>query len=247
MNRINHWLRSQLGISKTEANGMVILIPLVFLFIISPYWYRNYKAQNVELKVEDQLVLDSLVAVWRKSIIIDSSAGDIEPYAVHRYSKFKNKRFESTERVDKRPKRKVYNTKIEIFDLNTADTIKLRQIRGIGSVLSKRIIKYRDLLGGFTNKDQLKEVYGLKDSVIFALDSMSTLSATFTPAQIDINKIDEWSLSKHPYISRTLAKAIINYRFQHGPFNQVADLQNIHQLDSLKLKQITPYIKFQEP
>ncbi|MTI41805.1 ComEA family DNA-binding protein [Fulvivirga lutimaris] len=247
MNRINHWLRSQLGISKTEANGMIILIPLVFLFIVSPYWYRNYKAQNVELLIEDQLVLDSLVAVWRKSIIIDSSSGDIEPYVVHRYNKFKSKRFESTERADRKPEKKVYKVKIETFDLNSADTINFKQIRGIGSVLSKRIIKYRDLLGGFTNKGQLKEVYGLKDSVILALDSVSTLSVAFTPEQIDINKADEYSLSKHPYISRTLAKAIINYRFQHGPFNQVADLQNIHRLDSLKLQQITPYIKFQEP
>ena len=101
-------------------------------------------------------------------------------------------------------------------------------------------------MGGFTSKDQLKEVYGLKDTVILALDSVTILSETFIPSQIDINNIDEYGLSKHPYISRNLAKAIINYRFQHGPFNQLADLQNIHLLDSLKLRQITPYIKFKE-
>lgn len=247
MNRINHWLRSQLGISKSEANGMIILIPLMFLFIISPYWYHNYKAQNTTVSINDQVVLDSMVAIWKRSVVIDSSE-EIEPYTVHRYSTFKNKRFESPKTKTKYPvKKSIARPKIEIFDLNVADTNNLKQIRGIGSVLSRRIVKYRDLLGGFTSKSQLKEVYGLKDSVILALDSLSSLSITFVPNQIDINNADEYTISKHPYISKNLAKAIINYRFQHGPFNQVADLQNIHQIDSLKLKQITPYIKFQEP
>lgn len=220
----------------------------MFVFIISPYQYRNYKAQNTQIDLNNKEVLDSLVAVWRRQVIIDSLSDAPEPYTIHRYNTFKNKRFESS-KSKKKDYRKITPFKpiIEVFDLNTADTVSLKQIKGIGSVLSKRIIKYRDLLGGFTNKTQLKEVYGLKDSVVMALDSLSILSATFTPTQIDINAIDEYGLSKHPYISKSLAKAIINYRFQHGPINQVTDLQNIHLLDSLKLQQIAPYIKFQEP
>jgi hypothetical protein len=45
--------------------------------------------------------------------------------------------------------------------LNEADTNQLRQLKGIGPVLSNRIIKYRNSLGGFVDKSQLKEVWGL--------------------------------------------------------------------------------------
>lgn len=50
-------------------------------------------------------------------------------------------------------------------NLNTASASDLLPIHGIGPVLSKRIIKYRDAIGGYTNKDQLYKVYGL-DSVV---------------------------------------------------------------------------------
>ena len=41
------------------------------------------------------------------------------------------------------------------IDLNIADTLTLKKLKGVGSVYSNRIIKYRDLLGGFSNKRQL--------------------------------------------------------------------------------------------
>lgn len=46
-------------------------------------------------------------------------------------------------------------------DLNAADSTELQKVSGIGPVLSKRIVKYRKLIGGFTDKSQLKKVYGL--------------------------------------------------------------------------------------
>ncbi len=53
------------------------------------------------------------------------------------------------------------------FDINTADTTQLAELRGIGSKLSARIVKYRDALGGFHSTEQYVEVYGL-DSILLA-------------------------------------------------------------------------------
>ena len=48
-----------------------------------------------------------------------------------------------------------------IKDINTATAEELIEIRGIGAVLSKRIVKYRASIKGFDLMEQLNQVYGL--------------------------------------------------------------------------------------
>lgn len=128
------------------------------------------------------------------------------------------------------------------FNLNEADTTQLQGIYGIGPVLSKRIIAYRERLGGFLTTQQLNEVYGLDSAVVNRIAEASFLAESFTPRTININTADENSLSVHPYLSKKLAKAIVVYRFQHGKFNAVDDLQKIHGLEKHVLDKIYPYL-----
>ena len=51
-------------------------------------------------------------------------------------------------------------------DLNTASAEDLQRVRGIGPTLSERIVKFRTRLGGFSENDQLKEVYGLTEEIV---------------------------------------------------------------------------------
>ena len=58
-----------------------------------------------------------------------------------------------------------YTTKYKekvVVELNSADTTILQKIPGIGSSFSKRIVKYRALLGGFYTVEQLAVVYGIE-------------------------------------------------------------------------------------
>lgn len=48
------------------------------------------------------------------------------------------------------------------LDINTATAEEFETLPGIGKTLSKRIVKYRNTLGGFSNIDQLKRVYYLE-------------------------------------------------------------------------------------
>src|SRR5690606_106619 len=63
-------------------------------------------------------------------------------------------------------KKQLKKNAIARFDINTCDTATLKQVYGIGPVLAERITKYRSLLGGFVTKEQLNEVYGLKDEAL---------------------------------------------------------------------------------
>jgi len=128
------------------------------------------------------------------------------------------------------------------FDLNTTDTTQLIKIYGIGPKLSKRIITYRDKLGGFVSTEQLKEVYGLDTTVIHELLRKSFIENDFRPRLIDINKVTEKELNDHPYIKYKLAKAITAYRFQHGAFQAIDDLKKVALIDGITFQKIKPYL-----
>ena len=128
------------------------------------------------------------------------------------------------------------------FDLNTADTTELVKIRGIGSKLAMRILKFRDNLGGFHNETQLREVFGLDSAVV---DETLKYAYVRSPQlrNININEVSAETL-KHPYLKPYVARAIVAYRQQHGPFGSVKDLANIKVLDAKTLEKIAPYLAF---
>ncbi len=131
------------------------------------------------------------------------------------------------------------------FDINRADTAMLQVIRGIGSVLSRRIVKYRSRLGGFVRPEQLYEVYNLDSAVVQKLLEMSFIAADFEPQKLAVNRATVSELADHPYISRQQARLIVAYRQQHGPFASVADLSQVYGMDSLTLHNILPYLSWE--
>ncbi len=128
-------------------------------------------------------------------------------------------------------------------DLNSADTLQLMALPGIGSRLANRIVLFRERLGGFCSVTQLSEVYGLPDTVFQKLAPQ--LRCDGVVRKLDINTADKEALGKHPYIRWSLAGVLIRYRDRHGRFNTVDDLKSIHRLDSAVLRKIEPYLRFQ--
>ena len=98
-----------------------------------------------------------------------------------------------------------------VIEINSADTAEFAVLKGIGPVLSKRIVLYRKALGGFCDVEQLKEVYGMPPNTIdenrkyLSVDSLAI-------RRVNINKVSLRRLKNHPYIGFYLAKAIIEYR-----------------------------------
>lgn len=133
--------------------------------------------------------------------------------------------------------------KVEIkFDLNRADTVLLMSVYGIGSKLSKRIVAFRESLGGFIYLDQLFEVYGLDSVVVGRLKENSFIQPDFYPRILNLNEATEAQLETHPYISKRMAKAIVTYRFQHGRYHSIEDLRKIINVDDAMLAKLKPYL-----
>lgn len=141
----------------------------------------------------------------------------------------------------------ITKTKSKIkFDLNLADTAQLKKIYGIGPVLALRIVKYRLQLGGFIKPEQIAEVYGLDSSVVNKILKVSFLDQNFQPNLINVNTASEFDLDAHPYITKPMAKAIVTYRFQHGKFDKVEDIRNLHLFNEQVASKLMPYLKVED-
>lgn len=128
------------------------------------------------------------------------------------------------------------------IELNTADTAEWKKIRGIGTVLASRIVKFRDRMGGFAQKEQLYEVYGL-DSLLVQ-ENWNKWLLNVPAKKILLNTTTEEELGQHPYVGKKIAKVIVNYRSQHGPYKTAKDLEAIVLLDKEKIKKLEPYLSF---
>jgi len=135
--------------------------------------------------------------------------------------------------------------KISKHDINLADTTQLKSLKGIGTVLSNRIIKFREKLGGFYTMEQLKDVYGLPTELIDNLYQSFFVANDFKPVQIKINTCLKEELASHPYFDWKSADLIINYRKQHFPLKSAEDLLEIPVISPELVKKVTPYLSFE--
>ena len=130
-----------------------------------------------------------------------------------------------------------------VIEINRADTLELDKIRGVGPAFARRIVKYRERLGGFYNKEQLFEVFGvdtpkfneIKDQISIDLGSIS---------KININTAEFDDLKRHPYLSFKQMNAIVNYRKQHGSYKSIDDLAKVLILKPETIQKIALYLDF---
>ncbi|MBX2890742.1 MAG: helix-hairpin-helix domain-containing protein [Saprospiraceae bacterium] len=128
------------------------------------------------------------------------------------------------------------------LDINRSSMEDWQRLPGIGEKRARQIVNFREALGGFLSVEQVKEVYGLPDSVFQNIQPMLVL-APYQVRAININTASEEDMGKHPYVSKKQAKHIVAYREQHGAFASVDDLTKIIALtDKQWLDKVRPYL-----
>ena len=123
--------------------------------------------------------------------------------------------------------------------LNHADTTALRHVPGIGSGYARRIVNYRQRLGGFCRVEQLREIDGFPESALpfFELGEVSL-------QKLDINHLSLQQLKAHPYIGFYRAKAITDYRRLHGPLQNLQQLRLLKEFSAQDIQRLEPYIQY---
>jgi competence protein ComEA len=144
------------------------------------------------------------------------------------------------------PARDIYSKKAaagEIIDINSADSAKLTMVRGIGPSFARRIIRYRERLGGFHSKEQLKEVFGIDEAKYAEIKNGVTVKGNHL-TKLNVNTATFDQLRRFPYLSFKQMNAIIEYHNQHGDYESIDDMKNIAILDDGILRKIEPYLIF---
>jgi DNA uptake protein ComE-like DNA-binding protein len=132
-----------------------------------------------------------------------------------------------------------------ILDLNTADTTELMLIRGIGPFTARRIIRYREQLGGYYSPEQLRDL-AREDTRLSGLDTL-THCFVATPDSIrpmQVNYCSVRNLANHPYISFTQAQAIYELRRRKINLKNIDEIKKIDCLSEKDIERLRPYLDF---
>ena len=129
-------------------------------------------------------------------------------------------------------------------ELNSCDSAALDSVFFMSSYLAGRIINYRNRIGGFFELTQIQLIYGI-DSTVYAKISTHLSLDSANVIRIDLNKVSLEKLGQHPYIGYKLAKVMVNYRAQHGPFKSKSDLKKIILINEEIFRKIERYILIQ--
>lgn len=146
------------------------------------------------------------------------------------------------EQTDEHLNKSVFTNKgvVSILELNSVDSIQLIKLKGIGGYFANKIIKYRNLLGGFFEKEQLMEVWNLNGEKYNEIQEYVTIDISKVK-KININSCTVQEL-KHPYLKWNQINAIVNYREKHGKYKAVDEIKRTDLVDDETLRKIAPYL-----
>lgn len=127
-----------------------------------------------------------------------------------------------------------------LVDLNLADTTELKKIPGIGSVIARMIVEYRQRLGGFYALSQLREIRidHTRLAGWFVVDPQEI-------RRINLNQCCIERLYHHPYFNFYQAKAIVEYRRKRGKLNSLKPFSHFEEFSETDLEKISHYVCFE--
>ena len=131
-----------------------------------------------------------------------------------------------------------------IVELNSADTVLLMQVKGIGRGYAKGIVRFRQTTGGFVSVDQLSEVYGMRPENLEKIRPFCVVNQSLVK-KIKVNIASVERLKSHPYLNFYKAKAIFELRRSKGKLHTINDLNVLSEFTADDLVRIEPYLSFE--
>lgn len=231
--------------SRGQRRAIIFLL-LVLILLICILASENIGNNRTEIAIDPLKIADSLY------VRIDNDKRNRDNYRrykdkepVYKKNKKQSSDFsyehkkEENKEIKKYPKQEKFNAGI-IIDVNTADTSILKKIPGIGSVISRNIVNYRNRLGGFYNTAQLLEVQYVDSTLMKWFEVKSDVFR-----KIKINKAGIDELRSHPYMDFYKAKAIIDFRRKRGSIDGMSQISMFEEFTEEDIDKLSHYFSFE--
>jgi DNA uptake protein ComE-like DNA-binding protein len=105
--------------------------------------------------------------------------------------------------------------------VNQADTTLLQRVPGIGPYYARRIVSYRQRLGGYYRMEQLLEIEGFPESAL----GYFSIADDGVVRKLNVNRLSLNELRRHPYVGYYRAKQIVDFRRTHGRISSLNELK----------------------
>ena len=128
----------------------------------------------------------------------------------------------------------------EHISLNSADTSQLRKVPGIGSYYARKIVGYRERLGGYCRVEQLLEIENFPETAV----AYFTVSDHPRLQKLNLNRLSQNELKRHPYINYYQAREIVDYRRLHGRLESLQQLSLLKDFPKEAIERLEPYVEF---
>lgn len=140
-----------------------------------------------------------------------------------------------------RPAYPIKLTGDETIDINTADSAQLCRVPGIGPYFSRKIVWYRQRLGGYVSTEQLLQIED------FPADAIAWMIVADTAGvrKLEVNHLSTRKLMKHPYMGYYRAQEIADYRRVHGPIRDAETLKTLPHFTQEDIQRLLPYLSFE--
>ena len=231
--KLSNIIKDYFSFNRKEQRGLFVLISILTGLIIAD----AVISEVLPRKPVDFSEFAKEVAAFQKEIILRDSMEKLEKQKKYmlRYAGPFGNYPDSGKRYKSLPK------EIFIIELNSADTFELQRLRGIGPSFAKRIIKYRDRLGGYLDKSQLLEIFGMDTLKYNEIKDHLTVNPD-SIRKINLNSVTFKELLAHPYFPFELTKNIMIYRKDHKKFTGTEELLKIKNINDSIYQKIRPYV-----
>lgn len=227
--------------TKGERRGVIALLLIASLFLLVRVLLANrYEGSSADT-VEEPFV-SSVDESGGRSLSLSSAGGVSErSLSLSKGPKGETREFKHSTRTSRRSAKTD-----EMVELNSADTTRLKMLRGIGSGYAKMIVAYREKLGGFYAASQLLEVYKFPDETYQKIKHQLSVDTTLI-RKIKINEATVKELKSHPYISYYQALSIVENRELQPEmrYNSLYDMVVDEDLKEEDILKVAPYFSFE--
>ena len=128
------------------------------------------------------------------------------------------------------------------IELNSVDSATLEHLPGIGAYTAKSIIRYRQRLGGFVSRVQLREIPYI-DSQLYCSNRIVWKVDLKQIEKLSLDDLNIKKLYAHPYIGKQKAKSLMEFRKVHGPITKEL-FERMLSFDELDRIRLSPYLAF---